>query len=202
MTEQISEPQTIYLALSDEGSRTVIVTILESLGHRVPVAVDSGHQLIRASTQAPPDLLIASPNLCDMNGIDALIRVSSHRPTPAIVIARSDDLDQVEHALEDHVMAYLVEPITAQSMQPAIYLCRRRFEHFRKLESKVEKLEQKLEHRKTIERAKGIVMTLRGFNEQQAHDFLQVLARKSRSKLHQVAQSIIDANKIGIATEK
>ncbi|TWT92527.1 ANTAR domain-containing response regulator [Neorhodopirellula pilleata] len=181
---------TIYLAHGDGEARRDLVSMLEELGHVVALETASGEELIRRSIGRPPDLNIAAPTLSDMDGIEALIRIGEQRPIASIVIARSNDVEKIERAMEDHVMAYLVEPVTKDSLLPAIYLAEHRFEEFKKLIERIDSLEQRLEIRKVIEQAKGILMHARGFSESEAHRFLQRLATKQRKKLIEIAQSI------------
>ena len=153
-------------------------------------------ELIARSIADPPDLIIAAPRLSDMDGIEAMIQIGESKPTAGIVVARSDDLDKVERALEDHVMAYLVEPITAETIQPAIFLAEGRFEHFQKLDKKIDRLEARLEDRKVIERAKGIVMKVKDLSEEEAHRYLQASATKARKKLADLAETICAAGDV------
>ncbi len=193
MAKDLAEPRTIHLGCGDKQTRNILETLLVSLNHQMLVSTASGRELIDRSTSHPPDLLIATPYLEDMDGIEALIRIGELEPRPSIVIARSDDLDAVERAMEDHVMAYLVMPVTREDIQPAIYLAERQFEHLQGLRRKVCELETDLENRKIIERAKGIVMKQRGFTETQAHRFLQATSRETRRKLIDIARTIVSA---------
>lgn len=193
MNANISKSRTIYLAHGDTNTLHVTKAMLEALDHDVPVVTDLGQELIRRSLDQPPDLIVAAPRLSDMDGIEAMIRIGEHSPVPGIVIARSDDLDKVERALEDHVMAYLVEPLTTETLLPAIYLAERRFEHFQQMVRRIGKLETRLEDRKIIERAKGIIMEVRGICESDAHRLLQTAATQKREKLAELAASVCQA---------
>ncbi|MCD0462689.1 ANTAR domain-containing response regulator [Roseiconus lacunae] len=195
----MNRKRTIYLAHHDSASREVLEAILSTLGHQLSLVTDSGKELIERALATPADLLVASPMLSDMDGIEALIQIGNVNPTPSIIVARDDDLSQVERAMDDHVMAYLVEPVTAESLQPAIFLCEKRFNHLQSLEEKVASLEQKLSDRKQIELAKGIIMQVRKLDEPEAHRFLQNTARRTRRRLVEVAKQIVDGgNLLGI----
>jgi len=200
MTAQTDEPvhrrRRIHLAHRDAQSRRVLTAMLQSLNHEVPVVTDSGHEFIERSLNSGPDLLVCSPKLSDMDGIEALIRIGNKRPTPSIVIAHAADLEQVERAMEDDVMAYLVEPITADMLVPAIYLAERRFRHFQELRGTIEQLENRLQRGKLVERAKGVVMNSRGLSEAEAHKFLQDASRQTRKKLTEVARLIVETEDI------
>lgn len=190
MNEDIGRSRTIYLAHGDERSRRVISSMLEALGHVVPVVTESGEALIQHSLGQPPEMIVAAPRLSDMDGIEAMIQIGETCPVPGIIVARNDDLDKVERALEDHVMAYLVEPLTTETLQPAVFLAERRFQHFENLRCQVVELEEKLEHRRIIEQAKGIVMEVRELSESDAHRLLQSTAARSRQKLIDLAKHV------------
>ncbi|QDT11953.1 ANTAR domain-containing response regulator [Planctomycetes bacterium K23_9] len=196
MSDPISKTRTIHFAHGDPGSRAIILTILQTLGHDVRLVTESGAELIAASITDPPELIIAAPRLSDMDGIEAMILIGESKPTAGIVVAKSGDLSKVERALEDHVMAYLVEPITAETIQPAIFLAEGRFDHFQKLDKKIDRLKNQLEDRKIIERAKGIVMKVRNLSEEEAHRYLQSCAAKSRKKLVELAETICAAGDV------
>ncbi|MCC9602757.1 ANTAR domain-containing protein [Stieleria sp. JC731] len=196
MIDRVNRQQTIYLAHGDTSVRKVLTTIIITLGHKLPVTTDSGKELIDAAVSKPADVLIASPGLSDMDGIEALIQVGYVKPTPSIIVAKNDDLDKVERAMEDHVMAYLVEPVTAESLQPAIFLCQKRFRHLQSLEEQVTSLQQKLDDRKQIEKAKGIIMQVRQLDEPEAHRYLQNTARRTRRRLAEIAKQIVDGGSL------
>lgn len=191
MDNVITKPRRIHLAHGDANCREVIETMLKSLRHQVLLSTGSATELIERSVIGDADVIIASPFLRDMDGIDALIRIGERNPTPSIVISRNSDIDNVERAMEDHVMAYLVEPVSEDLLLPSIYLAERRFQHFETLRGKIRELEAKLENRKVIERAKGRVMEMQRLNETDAHRWMQDLARRNRAKLIDVAQQIL-----------
>src|SRR5690606_2821504 len=98
----------------------------------------------------------------------------------------------VEKAMLDHVMAYFIEPIKADDLKAAILLARGRFEQLNELASEVEDLKLALEHRKIIERAKGVLMAMHGLDETEAFIKLRTSAQNDRKKLVDAAQSILD----------
>ena len=192
-TTNVRKPRTIHLAHWDKDSLAIMTPMLLSLGHDLALATLSGRELIDRSITHPPEIIISAPRLEDMDGIEALIAIGEEKPIPSIVVAKVDDLDKVERAMENHVMAYLVEPVTAADLEPAIYLAERRLHHMQSLENKVKKLQSRLSERRLVEKAKGIVMRTKSLDEESAHRFLQDAARQNRKPLHDVAQTIVDA---------
>ncbi|WP_146537125.1 ANTAR domain-containing response regulator [Rubripirellula reticaptiva] len=183
----------IYLAHGDCKTRSLLKVMLQTLGHRVGLDTDSGSVLMEFGLSDPPDMFISSKQLRDMDGIEALIRIGEEKPRAAVVVAGSADLDDIERAMKDHVMAYLIEPVTEEDLQPAIYLAQRQFHYLESLRTKVESLETRLHSRAIIERAKGIVMLRKKLNEMDAHKFLQDTARDQRKKIVEIAETIVNA---------
>ena len=187
---------TIYLAHHDPSQRQTLPEHLAALGQRVTFSTDSGRELIDRVIAEPPELIVASPRLADMDGIEALVEISLHRAIPSILTAATTDQDMVERAMKDHVMVYLVDPISIDDLRPALFLAFARFELLDSLQQQVASLEQRLEERKLIERAKGILMSQRKIPEAEAHQLLQRTARNRRIKLAEVAQTIVSANNL------
>ncbi len=185
----------IYLAHESENSRNELSAMLTAIGHHVDIVTDRGHDLIEACGQKRPDLLISSVTLQDMDGIEALIECGEIRPVPSIVISTPDDQEKVEKALEDHVMAYLAEPIEIADLRPSIYLVIKRFEEFEELRKENDKLRSALEARKWIDRAKGILTREHNLSEEEAHRLLQRLASNNRCRLNVIAQQIVEMDR-------
>lgn len=189
----MAENVDIHFAHADENVRPIVATMLESLSHRLSLVTDSGEELILASRAKPPGLLISSLYLRDMDGVRALIECCDPDPIPSIIIAKRADHDAVEKALRDHVMAYLVEPVSRLDLKASIYLVTERFKEFRKLREENAELKEALEARKWVERAKGALMKQRDLDEPEAFRTLQKLASRKRTKLVEVARIIVEA---------
>ncbi len=193
MTDLATDSVKIYFAHGNEIVRPIIEQMLLALSHRVPVVTDKGRELIDSVKRKPPELLIASTHLSDMDGIEALIECGRKQPIPSIIISPSAELEKVEHALQDHVMAYLTEPVELNDLRPSIYLVLRRFREFEELMKENRELKAALDARKWIERAKGQLMKQRSIDEETAYRTLQKMASDSRKKLVEVARIIVEA---------
>jgi len=186
----------ICLAIGSDASRNVITEMLKGLAHDVRLVTRSGRELIAAVEESPPELLIASVQLSDMDGIEALIECGRKDPLPSIIISTETDQDKVERALQDHVMAYLAEPVTANDLRPAIFLVMQRFAQFQELREENEELRHALETRKWVERAKGLLMQRFDLNEEEAYKRLQRTASDRRCKIGQISRTLVEAGDI------
>ena len=185
------EPFRVYIAHPDGVTGEAVRAMIMKLGHIVDLCVRDGKTLIRVASSKPADVMIVSRRLADMKGIDALLKIGEVCPRPSVILTEPDGVDSVQEAMRDHVMSYLVEPVTEHDLRPALYLAERRFAYLESLKSQVNELERKLEDRKVIERAKGVLMKAEGLTEPQAHRRLQELSRKRRMKLRQTAEEVL-----------
>ncbi|MEW4452122.1 ANTAR domain-containing protein [Bremerella sp. JC817] len=182
----------VIVAHREDETRAKVREVLDELGYHIRHECDSSKSLMDFGVVSPPDLIISGIELVDGAAIDALIAISHLDPTPAIVITPRDSLLDVEKALSDHVMAYLVEPVEPDQIKPTIYLVRERFRQFEQLKNENEDLRQALNDRKTIEKAKGILMGRDELTEEDAFRQLQKHAQSKRMKLAIYAAELLE----------
>lgn len=186
----------IVLAHPDPGRRAELTETLESLGHEVIAATSTRSGLVGAGIAREADLIVTAAELVDGDGVDALLEIEKHAPLPAVVLARHEDMEEVEKALADHVMAYLAEPVTKDDLRPTVQLVRRRFEQFEDLRQEVDDLREALAARKLIEKAKGKLMERHELSEDDAYRRLQKMASSRRIKMIEVAKAILLAEDV------
>jgi AmiR/NasT family two-component response regulator len=179
------------LAHPDSAQRACLKDALCELGHEILCECISAKEMKESVCAHRPDLIIAAVELKDGDGIQALVDVSDEVSIPAIVVTKKTSLEVVERAMLDHVMAYLIEPVEKQEIKPTIHLVLKRFEQFQELQSEVESLRQALTERKTIERAKGLLMKNDDLDEEAAYKKLRRMATDTRSRMYAVAQQIL-----------
>ncbi len=165
--------------------------ILPRLGHQVVAVAQNGRQLVELCKETLPDLVITDIKMPDMDGIEAAIALYQQHPVPVVLVSAYHDPELIRRAGADHVMAYLVKPIKQTDLQPTIYLAMHRFDQFQALCQEAADLREALENRKTIERAKGILMKRTGLDEPAAFRRLQKLASEKNHKLVEISQMII-----------
>ncbi|RCS41176.1 ANTAR domain-containing protein [Bremerella cremea] len=181
----------VIIAHCSAEIRQSMSELVEEMGFRLRAICSSAKQLLDSGVPKPPDLIISGIELEDGEAIHALIAISNLDPTPAIVITPKESLLDVEKALKDHVMAYLVEPIDTEQIKPTIYLVLERFQQFESLKEENRDLKQALEDRKVIEKAKGLIMGRLELDESRAFRELQKQATAKRMKLAIYAKQLI-----------
>ena len=165
--------------------------ILPLLGHELVAAVETGRELVEQCRATKPDLIITDIKMPDMDGIDAAAEIYKEQAIPVILVSAYHDANLLERAEADHIMAYLVKPIKQAHLEPAIGLAMRRFEQFQELRKQAADLQQALDARKVIERAKGLRMKQARLDEDEAFRRMQKMARDKNLKLVDAANMIL-----------
>lgn len=175
------------------GSDDVRANLIDAVNdsHTITAACGTVAEMKRAAIERRPDLLITGIWFPDGDGIDTAIELGREHPLPCVISTAERSLELVEKAMEDHVMAYLIEPVSAEELHAAIIVAWSRFEQFRDLESQVDDLKTALEHRKTIERAKGLLMATRSMSESEAFSNLRRRAQDRRIRMVDIASEIL-----------
>jgi response regulator NasT len=183
---------TVLVAHSNEATFKVIKAALEQLGCAVIDGCLTAASLVRRAFDEEPDLIVTGIGFPDSDGVSALLEISQFRAIPSIVVTTQRSMEVVERAARDHVMAYLIEPVEREDVQPAVYVVLKRFEEFEELRSEVIDLRQALSDRKVIERAKGIIMHRDELTEEASYKLLRRMATDHRIKLVEAARQVLD----------
>jgi len=181
----------IAVADDEPDMREYFAKILPRLGYDVVAVASNGRELLDACQMHQPDLVISDIKMPVLDGIEAAVELHRRSPVPVILVSAYHDPELVERAEADHVMAYLVKPIKQADLPPAIALATRRFTQLQDARLESEELRKKLDERKTIERARGILMKRSGLSEPDAFRRLQRLASDNNQKLIVVARNIL-----------
>ena len=169
---------------------------LENLGHQVVAEAYTGREAVFLAAEHQPDLVLLDIVMPDMDGIEAARRISAERPIPIVLISAHSENSLAERADEAGVFAYLVKPVSAEDLRPALLLARSRFREFQLLRQEVADLRQALETRKLVERAKGILMRRLNLTEEEAFRRLQRRSQDENRKMREIAQAIITADEM------
>jgi response regulator NasT len=185
------------LVADDESIRLLSLRKqLAALGHAVVAEASTGEEAVSLAASTSPDLAILDIKMPVMDGIEAAERITQARPIPIILLTAYDEAQLVERAAEANISAYLMKPVSEEDLLPAITLALARFRQFQALRQEVVDLREALEARKTIERAKGILMRRLNLTEEEAFRRLQKQSQDSNRRLAQVAEAIMVADQM------
>lgn len=194
--ERDTEAPTSLRVVVVEDDPTVRLFLKETLenqyGHQVVGEVDNGTDMVRVVLETEPDVVVFDIHLPRMNGLDALRQIYQEKIVAAVAITGDRDQHLVRRALEEHVLAYLVKPVEAHQLGPALLIAWGRFEELKNLSDENHSLRQNLQNRKTIERAKGVLMKRHRWSEAEAFRRLQRGAMNRRTTMVELAQSVLN----------
>jgi response regulator NasT len=182
----------IVLVEDDETVRLWLKETLEKMGHQVIGEAATGNDMVRTVLSLEPDVVVFDIHLPQQTGLAALRQIYQERIVAAVAITADRDQDLVRQALEEHVLAYLVKPVEAHQLGPALLIAWARFDELRELTVENASLRQTLQNRKIIERAKGALMKRYRWSEAEAFRRLQRGAMNRRTTMIQLAQAVLN----------
>lgn len=184
-------PRRVVIA-EDEGLiRLDLKEMLEEDGYAVVGEAGDGETAVRLTAEHAPDLVILDVKMPILDGISAAERIAADRIAPVVILTAFSQRELVERAREAGAMAYLVKPFTKADLVPAIEMAVSRFQEIKSLEAEVSTLEDRLETRKAVDRAKGLLQTARGWSEPEAFRFIQKTSMDRRMSMRAVAEAVI-----------
>jgi len=183
----------VVVVEDDSTVRTFLREALEQrFGHQVIGEAATGTDMVRTVLSLEPDVLIFDIHLPHLSGLDALRQIYQERVVAAVAITADRDQALVQRALEEHVLAYLVKPVEADQLGPAIQVAWTRFAELRELQQENTSLKQTLQNRKVVERAKGVLMKRHRWSEAEAFRRLQRGSMNRRIPMVELAQAVLN----------
>lgn len=170
----------------------LLARALEEAGYEVIALASTDDDLPRSVAKVEPDVVLIdldSPSRDTLEQIDAMNR---RVPRPVVLFTRQQDSGFIERAVCAGVTAYVVDGLSSTSVRSVIDVAVATFDRFQSLRSELERTRTSLEERKTIERAKGVLMRQRRLSEPQAYRMLQKMAMDRKRKLFEIAEDVIE----------
>ena len=186
----------IAVADDERDVREYLQEALPRLGYEVAGVAETGRELTEKVRATRPDLVIADIKMPDMDGIEASMAFNKDQQIPVILVSAYHDAETLTRIGADHIMGYLVKPISEPDLKTAITLAMARFQHFQMLAKEASDLRQALEDRKLVEKAKGIVMKRLNVGEEEAFRRMRKQASDHNLKLAEVSRRIITAEEV------
>ncbi len=195
-TSSDSGPLRIVIADDEPIIRLDLQNLLESLAYEVVASVGDGAAALEAVRQLLPDLAILDIRMPVMDGIDVARIMHKERLAPVLIITGYPEADLVHRAADAGVFYYLVKPYKPVDLMPAVEITLSRWSEFIARADEAHELEDRLETRKSVDRAKGILMDRYGLKEQEAFRRIQVQSMNTRKSMRDIAEAIIIAHSI------
>jgi two-component system, response regulator PdtaR len=188
----LPDPRTVVIAEDEVLIRMDLAEMLAEEGYDVVGQAGDGQAAIDLATEHRPDLVILDVKMPVLDGIAAAEVIARQRIAPVVMLTAFSQRELVERARDAGAMAYLVKPFTASDLVPAIELAMSRFAELAQLEAEVAGLTDRLETRKSVDRAKGILQAQLELSEPDSFRWIQKTAMDLRLSMRQVADGVIE----------
>lgn len=185
-------PTRVLIAEDEALIRLDLKEMLQEEGFEVVAEVADGASAVRLTRELSPDLVILDVKMPVMDGIQAAEEIAKERLAAILILTAFSQRDLVEKARRAGAMAYLVKPFQKHDLLPAVEIAAGRFREMSGLEATVDDLQGRLEARKLVEKAKGLLQDKEGMSEADAFRFVQRQAMERRLTMRQVAEQVIE----------
>jgi AmiR/NasT family two-component response regulator len=181
----------VVIAEDEALIRMDLAEMLAEEGYDVVGQAGDGETAVGLAEEHRPDLVVLDVKMPKLDGIAAAQRIATQRIAPVVILTAFSQRDLVERARDAGAMAYLVKPFTKNDLVPAIEMAVSRFAELQHLESEVADLSERLETRKLVDRAKGVLQQRLELSEPDAFRWIQKTAMDLRLSMRQVAEGVI-----------
>jgi two-component system, response regulator / RNA-binding antiterminator len=184
----IVDESPIRAAILEEG--------LREAGFTDVVRIDEMQSLLSRIYALDPDVIVIDLENPSRDILEQMFQVSRAVRRPVAMFVDQSDAASIQASVDAGVSAYIVDGLKKERLKPILDLCISRFNAFAKLQDELDRTKSALEDRKVIERAKGILMKLKGLSEDEAYVLLRSTAMREKKKIGEIAQSILTASEL------
>jgi len=192
----------ILIAEDDDNARALLVELLNTMGHVVVAEVSGGRDAIERAKDVVPDVVLLDVHMPDGSGIEAAEQITAHVPGVAVVLFSGDESVQLSEreVAATAAIAFLPKPTPPRLLDSTLRLAVSRAREISHARKDAEAARGALENRKTIERAKGILMRRTGSSEQEAYRILQRTSQDKSVPMVEIARAVL-ASEPGLETK-
>src|ERR1700730_13972405 len=185
-------PRRVLIADDEALIRLDLAEMLKEEGYEVVGEAGDGQEAVELADSLKPDLVIMDVKMPRRDRLHPASEIASKRIAPIVVLTAFSQRELVERARDAGAMAYLVKPFSATDLIPAIEVAVSRFNEITELELEVASLSERLETRKLVERAKGLLQAKQGMTEREAFRWIQRAAMDRRTTMKRVAEVVLE----------
>ncbi len=189
----MNAPKRVLIAEDEALIRLDLAEMLTEEGFEVVGQAVDGEQAVAMATELRPDLVILDVKMPKKDGIEAAGEIVAEQIAPVVILTAFSQRDLIERARDAGAMAYLVKPFSKADLLPAIELAVARYAETAALRLEVADISQRLEARKIIDRAKGLLMTHQKMTEPEAFRWIQRTAMDRRTSMQAVAGAVLES---------
>lgn len=191
-TTESVKPKRVIVAEDESLIRIDVVETLRDHGFEVVAEAADGEKAVALAEELRPDLVVMDVKMPLMDGISAAEILTKKKIAPVVLLTAFSQRELVERASEAGALAYVVKPFTPNDLIPAIDIALGRHAQIQALEDEVADMAERLETRKILDRAKGILNNTMGLTEPEAFRWIQKASMDRRLTMKEVAQTVID----------
>ena len=181
----IVDESPIRAAILNEGLRDAGFTSVEHISEM--------HNLLARIYAMDPDVILIDLENPSRDILEQMFHVSRAVRRPIAMFVDQSDAASIQESVEAGVSAYIVDGLKKERIKPILDLCISRFNAFAKLQDELDRTKSALEDRKVLDRAKGLLMKMKGLNEEEAYVLIRSTAMREKKKIGEIAQSIVTA---------
>jgi response regulator NasT len=188
----VTQRRTVVIAEDEVLIRMDLKEMLTEEGYDVIGEAGDGQRAYELVSELRPDLVMMDVRMPVLDGIAAAEMIAQRRIAPVVMLTAFSQRELVEQARDAGAMAYLVKPFTASDLVPAIEVAMSRFQELVQLESEVGTLQERLDTRIAVDRAKGVLQERLSLTESEAFRWIQKTAMDLRLSMKQVADGVVE----------
>ena len=181
----------VIVAEDEAIIRMDLIEMLREAGYNVIGEAANGREAISLARHLKPDLAILDVKMPEIDGISAAEVIASEKLAAVLMLTAFSQRELVERARDAGAMAYLVKPFSISDLTPAIEMALGRYAQIQALEAEVGELGERLEARKLVDRAKGVLMANLGISEPEAFKWIQKAAMDQRTSMSAVSEGVL-----------
>ncbi len=187
----MAEPMRVLVAEDEAIIRMDVVATLAEAGLDVVAEAADGEEAVRLALELEPDVVVMDIKMPKLDGISAAEKITEKK-IPVVLLTAFSQADLVSRAAEAGALAYITKPFKPADLVPAIQIALARNEEIVALEQEILDLSERLETRKLMDRAKGLLMSKMKLSEPEAFRWIQKASMDRRLSMSQVAKAVID----------
>lgn len=187
------------MVVDDESIlRMDIKEMLQEAGYEVVAEANNGEAAIELSARHVPDLIVMDVKMPKMNGMKAARIINRSFEIPTLLLTAYTEDELIMEAREAHIFGYLVKPITERDLIPAVEVAIGQARRVQSLMGSIKEMERKMEVRKQVERAKGVLMDVYQLSEERAYQTMRTYCMNTRKTMGEVAEHILTTRTLDV----